>query len=100
MVIVYKVAFINWLLARMLIRIPYIGLVNVIAGKKIIDEFIQFGARPDRIAAAVRDLLDNNKKYVSVTNELRVVKERLGTPGASARAAREVVNFLGETCKR
>lgn len=99
MVIIYKVAFITWFLGRLLIRIPYIGLVNVIAGKKIIDEFIQFDAQPAAIAAAARQLLDNDEKYASVKNELRVVKERLGMPGASARAARVVVDFLGDTCK-
>jgi len=99
MVIIYKVAFITWFLGRLLIRIPYIGLVNVIAGKKIIDEFIQFDARPDRIAAAVRELIASEQKYRSVKDELRIVKERLGEPGASARAARAVIDFLGETCK-
>ncbi|HRZ87234.1 MAG TPA: lipid-A-disaccharide synthase [bacterium] len=100
MVIIYKCALITWFLAKMLIKIPYIGLVNVIAGKKIIDEFIQFNARGQEIAARVQAILSDGAEARRITGELRTVKERLGKPGASARAAHVVVDFLKEVCEK
>ncbi|MBU1871756.1 MAG: lipid-A-disaccharide synthase, partial [Candidatus Omnitrophica bacterium] len=48
-VVLYKVSALSWLLLRMIIKLPYIGLVNIVAGKKIIEEFIQFRAQPEKI---------------------------------------------------
>ncbi len=94
MIIVYKVNFITAFLARMLIKIPYIGLVNVVAGEKIVPEFLQNDAKPDKIAeTAVRYITDETylaeKKLV-----LRSVHKKLGQPGAVSRAAQVIVDFL------
>ncbi len=94
MIIVYKVNFITALLARMLIKIPYIGLVNVVAGDKIVPEFLQNDAKPDKIAeTAVKYISDDNylaqKKLV-----LRNVHKKLGQPGAVVRVAQIVLDFL------
>ncbi|MDP8262808.1 MAG: lipid-A-disaccharide synthase [Candidatus Ancaeobacter aquaticus] len=95
MVIIYKVAVITWFLAKLLIKIPYIGLVNVIAQKKIIDEYIQFDAKPELISSKVKDIIDDCNKYAQIKEELGKVKEKLGRPGASARAADVVLTMLG-----
>src|SRR5574337_1962255 len=50
MVIVYRLAFLSWLLGRVLIRVPYIGMVNLVAGRRVVPELIQFHATPERIA--------------------------------------------------
>ena len=63
MIIVYTVTFLTWAYARSLIKIPYIGLVNVVAGKKIVPEFIQFQAKPHLIAREAISLLTNKEKY-------------------------------------
>ncbi|MFH1245136.1 MAG: lipid-A-disaccharide synthase [Candidatus Omnitrophota bacterium] len=94
MVIVYKVSFLNWLIAKQLIRLPYIGLVNVVAGRKIVPEFVQFQAQPRLIAQAALEILDNREKLNQMQNELRKVRESLGTPGASQRAAEIILNFV------
>ncbi|MCK4648187.1 lipid-A-disaccharide synthase, partial [bacterium] len=59
MIIVYKVHFTTWLLSKILLKIPYIGLVNVVAGRKIVPEFLQYGAIPARIAQATLKILEN-----------------------------------------
>jgi lipid-A-disaccharide synthase len=87
MLIIYKVSFLTWLLSKALIRIPYIGLVNVVAGKKIAPEFLQFDARPERIAKTALDLLSDKEKMNTMRKELKEVRAKLGTPGASERAA-------------
>jgi lipid-A-disaccharide synthase len=94
MALVYKVSFATWLIARLLIKIPYIGLVNVVAGEKIVPEFIQFGARPEKIAAECLDILNSPKRNAIIQSKLAQVKEKLGPPGASSKAAQEILDFL------
>ena len=94
LVIVYKISFLSWLFIRHLIKIPYIGLVNIVRGKKIIPEFIQYNANPERIAQFIIDCLTDTDKIKSIKEELLKVKELLGLPGASKRAAEVVVDFL------
>lgn len=96
MVVVYKTAFLTWLLARLMIKIDCIGLVNVVAGKKIVPECIQFDATPSRIAATLKAIYDNPSRIKEIKNELAQVRSRLGEPGASRRAAEVIVKELKE----
>jgi len=95
MVIVYKVSFLTWLLAKLLIKIPYIGLVNVVAGEKIVPELVQFDATPKKIAATVLSILGDKQKTEKIHAELYALKNTLGIPGACRRAAEEISSFLG-----
>lgn len=95
MVILYKTSLLTWMIARPLIRIPYIGLTNVVAGKKVAEEFIQFDCRPDKIADMVVPLLRDPRALAEKKLELDEVRRLLGETGASARAAAEVASFLG-----
>lgn len=94
MVIVYKVSFLTWLLAKLFIKIPYIGLVNVVAGQKIVPELIQFEATPRNIAQKALEFLDDKKALEKIHAELYALKNTLGIPGASQRAAEEIIKFL------
>lgn len=94
MVIMYKVAWLTYLLGRMLVKLPYIGLVNVIAGKKVMPEFIQRDATPERIAAAALDFLADGAKYKAAVDSLGEVRAKVGEEGASARAAESVLGAL------
>ncbi|MBI4550269.1 MAG: lipid-A-disaccharide synthase [Candidatus Omnitrophica bacterium] len=92
--IVYKTAFSTYFLGRRLIRIPYIGLANVLAGKKIVPEFIQHEAEPARIAAEAERLLRDAGARRQMLDSLREVRNSLGEPGASGRAAHSVLEFI------
>jgi len=94
MAIIYKTSFLTWLIAKPQIKIPYIGLVNVVAGEKIVPEFIQYGACPRRIAQKVLDLLGNPRKQEEIGENLRKVREKLGQPGAADRAAKTILSLL------
>ncbi|NQT00170.1 MAG: lipid-A-disaccharide synthase [Candidatus Omnitrophica bacterium] len=94
MVVVYKVSFLNWLIAKSLIKVPFIGLVNVVAGKLIVPEFIQHQAKPTLIAQCVLEILNNPSSLTNVKNELKAVREALGTAGASKRAAAAILEHL------
>ena len=94
MAILYKVNFLTWLYMRLLIKIPYIGLVNVVAGKKIAEEFIQFDARPSAIASYCTAVLSDTQKLSSLRTDLETMKNALGAKGASHRAAEAVMKFI------
>lgn len=87
LLVLYKTDPVTYLLGRLLIRIPRIGLVNVVAAKELAPEFIQGRCRPDIVApAALRFLQHRSLKqsFAPVAQELRL---KLGKPGAAARAA-------------
>jgi lipid-A-disaccharide synthase len=94
MVIVYRVAFISWLLGRLLISVPYIGMANLVAGEPIAPELIQFQATPEGIADEARRLLESPERRRWMQQRLREVRDRLGPPGAAARAAEAILEVL------
>lgn len=91
MIIIYKVSLFSYLLARLLIRIPRIGLANIVAGKRVVPEFIQQKARAKEIAKVACHWLSNPGLMRETRKELKRVKEKLGTPGASKRAAKIIL---------
>lgn len=96
MVVVYKESALNWHTLRPLIRAEHFGLVNLIAGKRLATELMQYEFTATRLAAEISTLLDagNNQR---VREELRrEVIEPLGPGGASRRAAEAVINALRE----
>jgi len=94
MVIVYRLAFISWLLGRLLIRVPYIGMANLVAEEAIVPELIQFQATPERIADEASRLLESPERRRRMQQRLREVRDRLGPPGAAARAAEAILEVL------
>ena len=66
----------------------------LLAEKKVVPEFIQYDAKPLTIAHEAKVLLENPTLYQEMKNEFLKVREHLGSPGGSARAAQSVLNFL------
>jgi lipid-A-disaccharide synthase len=94
MVIVYKTSFLSWFIAKLFIKIPHIGLVNVVAGKKIIPECVQFDATAENISQHISNIISNETKIIQIKDELSQVKRALGHSGASLRAAEKIVELL------
>ncbi len=94
MIVIYRTSLLTWALAKCLIKIPNIGLVNVVAGKKIVPECVQFDATPKNIAYQTIGLLSDDKRIKDTVQALSDVKNALGAPGASARAAQTIIHFL------
>ena len=94
MLIIYKVSFLTWLVGKMLVKIPDIGLVNIVAGARIVPEFIQFDATAEKIADEAIGLISSPEKINEIKINLRAVKEKLGGPGASRRAAQSILATL------
>lgn len=94
MVITYRMATLSWLLARLLVRVRFIGLPNLVAGDGIVPELIQFAATPERLEAAAREILDSPERQGQMRAALAEVRARLGAPGAALRAAKAVLALL------
>ena len=94
MVIVYKVPWISYGLARLFVRVRSIGLANLIAGRPFIPELIQTEATPANLAAEARRILDDVTYRDAMQAEMGRVRSLLGGPGASRRAAAVVLGQL------
>jgi lipid-A-disaccharide synthase len=94
LVIAYRTSALTYQIARRLVTIPYIGMVNVVAGRGIAPEFIQNAVRPVAMADALVPLLDEGSAVrATEVAELAKVRAALGTPGAAERVA-EMANRL------
>lgn len=92
MILFYRApSWITYRLARLLIRVPWIGLANLVAGRGIVPELIHDEATPERLAQETVRLLTDRRAYDEMKVALRSVREALGTPGASHRAAETVL---------
>jgi len=87
MVIIYKISPLSYTIGKMIIHIDHIGLVNVIAGKTLVPELIQNKATPENIAAEIIHLLTNEEEMHRTRSALSQIRNMLGAPGASSRAA-------------
>jgi lipid-A-disaccharide synthase len=94
LIVLYKTSPLTYLLAKALVKIPHIGMVNIVAGKKIVPEFIQSQAKPEKIAEEMEKILKDEDEYKRIKIELNEVKTRLGEKGAYRRGARIVNQML------
>jgi lipid-A-disaccharide synthase len=94
MIVVYRTSPFTYGLARRLVRIPHIGMVNLIAGRRVCPEFIQDDARPDAMAEALAPLLVESAERTAMLGGLDEVIRALGPGGSDTRAAREIAAYL------
>ncbi len=94
MVIVYRTSWVTYLLARWLVRIKWIGLVNIVMGRGVVPELIQHDATASRLAEQAHALLSDQTAYQSMVYELAGVRMKFGSPGAAERAAKVIIDQL------
>jgi lipid-A-disaccharide synthase len=94
MVVVYKTSWPTYWIGRMLVRVKNIGLVNIVAGEKIVPEFIQYRASPRRLAREVLAMLENTSALGEMRSKLAGVRGKLGEPGASERTAKRILTMV------
>jgi lipid-A-disaccharide synthase len=88
LVVAYRTSAITYAAARRLVRIPYIGLVNVVAGREVAPEFVQEALAPERVADALEPLLDpRSPRRAAMVEQLAAVRDMLGEVGAAERVA-------------
>jgi lipid-A-disaccharide synthase len=96
MIVLYRVGWITSVLARLLVRVPHIALVNLVLGEEVAPELMQEQARPERVAAIASRLLDDPEAIATMRAKLQGLRPALGERGASRRAASAVLRALGE----
>jgi lipid-A-disaccharide synthase len=92
--LVYRMAWTTYFLGKMLVKIKYIGIVNILAGEKVVEEFIQADAAAPEVSAWVRNILSNDGKREALVARLGEVSAKLGERGTHRRAAERVAEWL------
>lgn len=87
MVVVYRASPLTYHIAKCLVKIPYISLVNILAGQEIVPELIQDRMTPDRIAHEALGILQDPRRQKEMTQSFQTIRTSLGEAGASKRAA-------------
>jgi lipid-A-disaccharide synthase len=93
MVVGYRLQPVSYALAKILVRVPNVALVNLIVGRTVVPELLQKAWCPDRLAAVTSEILNN-----SVANQkagLTEARAMLGSPGASRQAAEAIGEYFG-----
>lgn len=94
--LVYRVAWLTYALGKRLIRVPWLGMPNLLAGREVVREFIQHNARPDLLAEEMLRLLGEKERSLFL-NDMQEVIASLGEPGAAGHAAEAVLKELGRS---
>ena len=92
MLVVYKTSWLTYKIAKLIIKVPYISLVNILSKAAIVKEFIQKDANAPAIAKEVCSVLGNEKKYNTMRAKLLRLRGELGEPGVAKRAAKMIVD--------
>ena len=92
--LVYRMAPLSYLLARLLVKIRLVGLVNILAGDEVVEEFIQARADPATVARALREFLESPAKRQALRERFAETTAKLGGVGTHERAARATAAWL------
>ncbi len=94
-VVVYKANAVTVFVARMLIKVGYISLVNLIMNREVVKELIQKDCNVTKITLVMSRLLNDESYRIKMLQDYKELHERIGSPGASSRAAKLIVKELG-----
>jgi lipid-A-disaccharide synthase len=97
MAILYKMAPLTYAIGKHLVKVPHIGLANIVAGQGVVREFIQDQATPGAIAEEIVRILEDNAYNRGIRDGLGQVQTRMGEQGCSARVARMASAMSRET---
>ena len=96
--ILYKSSPVSFWIAKRVVKIPNIGLPNIVAGRQIEPELLQDDCTPDKIASTALELLEP-ERFAQLQRDLMEVKDKLGEPGAVKRVAELVLRMAGQNQK-
>ena len=94
MIVVYRMAWLTYLLARWLVKVKYVGLVNIIAGREVVPELLQGAATGKKVGLKLVHLLTEWETRKSIKKEYEEIVSQLGEPGASFRTSKEILELL------
>lgn len=94
LVVVYIASFLTGFIAKRVLKIPHISLVNIVAQKEVAKELLQENATPEKIANEVVSCMNSSKKLAAMKKDLKSIADSLGQAGASKRTAEAINSFL------
>jgi lipid-A-disaccharide synthase len=92
-VVLYKLSWPTYWIARQIVKVPYIAMPNLLAGERVFPELIQADATPENLAREALDLLRNDARRAEVRAKLARAIDSLGEPGAANRAAATILQL-------
>ncbi len=89
-VVGYKLSSVSWMIAKQLVKVKYASLINLIADKKIVPEFLQQEMTAGALSSALKPLLKDDQTRQEMVDELSMVKQKLGTENVYTLAAQKI----------
>ena len=93
-VLIYKVSWMTYLAGRLLVKVKFLGMPNVLANKQVVPEFIQHRARPLALAKAISRLMDESSVRQQMISEFDKIMGQLAEGGASEKAAKAILDEI------
>jgi lipid-A-disaccharide synthase len=94
MIIVYRLSWLTYWIARLLVRVEHVGMANLIAGERVVPELIQRDFSAQRVVSESRRILDSPEARSLMVEKLAKVKDLLGSAGAAGRVADLAIGMM------
>ena len=101
-VVVYRLSWLSWLVGRLLVRVKFVSLINLLAGRQLVPELLQRRCTPELIAAETAPLRVERPERAAQLSGMRALRDELAPPGspeAAGRAAAELCSVLREAAR-
>ncbi len=92
--VVYRLAPLSYFIGKHLISVDHIGMVNIVAGRRVVPEFVQGDFQAEKMVSAIGKILRDPKEYEAIQKALSEIPKKLGAPGASARVAELAIKMV------
>jgi lipid-A-disaccharide synthase len=99
MVVVYRLSPLTYRLGKPFLKVDTYAMTNLVAGRRVVCELIQAEFTPERVAEETVALLTDPERHARTREALRQVREQLGAPGASGRAAEAVLEVAAKASR-
>jgi lipid-A-disaccharide synthase len=95
-IVIYKLALFSWVVGKVIVRVPFVSLTNLVAGEEVVPEYIQGAVNPKVLAAEAASLLTDDARRERIVGQLEKVKQSLGPGGATTRAADLALTLMAQ----
>lgn len=93
-IVIYKLSIFSWLIGKIVVKVPFVSLTNLVAGKEVFREYLQSAVNPKELANEAIGILNDEKRRSRIAHELAIIRQKLGPPGASKRVAEMALSLL------
>ena len=94
MIITYRISPFSFQIAKWVVKVQCVGLVNLVAGEEVAPELLQEEVNPEIMAARAMEIIGDKGRVSYIKEKLKNVKKSLGSPGASTRTARIALEMM------